>query len=1071
MKLILLLALQIFISATILSQNKTLLLPIKSNYKWGYCDMNGKVVIEPQFDYAENFVCKLAKIKTKGKYGILDSTGRLIIEPKEEAINIFCPHYISVKEDSAWGLDDADGNKLIAPRFDKIELWKEDLFLLKKNNLVGLFDAKTKTLIEPEFTSINRYGNYYLVNKLGKQGVLDKSLKTQIQPEYVGLEILDSSTVLLKERDFWAVVHSFGVNITKFDYMAFKKLDDDFIMLKAKVGGWHLFSLKLKKIITSEPHENYALLDENLILTTKFNRHGVLDNNGKTILGLYFTNIHKNEDFLLVEKDTKWGLASVDGKFVIETVHDRLFPFKQNVAVFEAPTGKGVINNAGKILVSPLYKEIDIRDNMAYCKDGNDKITTAALDGKSKKSTNSPKIVKTTLPKNNTKSVHTWLRGNGRKYGLVGHDTVYVPFNFDEVVQKGEYALAGIKVDYRNNPRMYGFLNQQKLIDLATLKYDLVNNNTGKVLHQGTNIWYYRIADFQTGDYAKMIYEGGLQALISKQGKIMQEYSFQSKEKKMLRQPFNYIGSFSEGIAPYSIGGTMNYAGDWESARTTGGKWGYVDQDGKFISDPKFDEAGPFINGRAIVKTRGLYGVIDELGKYVIDPIHASISFLENSNYKFLKIETKKDRFGLIDTVGKLLTPIAFDKIFPYKDGLARVMTNGKFGFIDENQKMVVPAIYDNALDFSEGMAAISLGKLWGFIDKDGVQQIIPMSPMVGRYKNGIAPASKDGKMTYINKDGRLIIVPKFVLATEFSNELAIVSSDGKKKGLIDTKGKEAVPEIYDDIQFLSKNDLAKVKEDGEWKLFNLKLKKVISKKSFLDIGEFNDGLALVKSDKYYNFIDTSGKIIINKKFLFASPFSNGLARVGLEIKTGFINPKGNTVINFSLGNTTDFNSNHAFTQIDNKLWAILDKNGKIITSAMFTNPKPFSDGFSLMGSGKEYYFIDTLGQNIFKEKFELAYPFEYKVARVKSTRWGLLSTNGYHYVENKFDYISEYKDKQAVVGLYNSVGIADLNGSFIIEPSFDSVYGISETLFRAEQSDAVGYIKDDRSYLWDLKK
>lgn len=1069
MKLIFTLTLPFLLCFSVFSQSGNLLLPIKVDYKWGYCNQDGKIVIEPQYDYAENFICKLSKVKLKGKFGIVDSTGKTIIEPKEEAVNIFCPHYISIKEDSVWGLDDAEGNRLIDPQFTTIELWAEDLFIIKKDNLTGIYDAKTKTLINPIYTSISKVKNFYVVNIEGKLGLLDKSFKTLIEPQYIGLEILDSTSILVKAKDFWAVSYAYGVNITKFDFMAFKKIDQEFVMLKAKIGGWHLYNLRKRKIISAEPHENYSLIDDYLIMTTKYNKHGLMDGIGNTILGLNYSNIHKNDDYLLVEKDGKWGLTTKEGNFIIETVHDRLFPFRKNLAVFETSTGKGVININGKILIKPVFIEVNIKDKLAVCKDNEGNTFNLSLDGKSKVINVKTKGYQ--IANSSTSEAHSWLRGEGRKWGLVGNDTIFVPFKFDEVIIKGNYALAGNKIDYRTNPRMYGYLNQQKLIELANVKFDLVDNISGKILHHGNNIWLFRVEDFETGENAKMIYEGGLQALISKQGKIIQDYSFLSREKRMVRNPFSYIGKFNDQIANYCVGGTMNYAGDWESAKVTGGKWGYIHQNGKFLSEPQFEEAGPFINGRAIVKIKGLYGVIDETGAYVIKPTLSNITFLENSNNNYLKIESKKDRFGLIDTLGKLLTPISYDKIFPFKEGKARIMVNGKYGFIDENHLVAVQPIYDNALDFSEGFAAICLGKLWGFINKDGIQEIMPMSPSVGNYKDGIAPAARDGKMTYINKDGRLIVVPKYAYASEFYNGMAIVSTDGKKRGIIDGKAKTLLPEEYDDIQFLKKSNLAKIKQDGEWKLMNLRTFKPITKKSYLEIGEFSEDLVLARAEKNYSYLDSNGKAVINKKFSSAFAFSNGLARAIQDNKTGFINLKGNTIVNFNYTTCTDFNNNHAFTLTDNKLWAIINKNGKNVTSGIFSNPKPFSNNVSLISNGKDYFFVDTLGNNISKEKFELAYPFEFGVARVKSNKWGLLNVKGYHYVENKYDYFSEFKDNQAVIGLYYSVGIADLDGNYIVEPSFDNVFGISDKVFRAEQSDAVGYLRSDKTFIWELKK
>jgi hypothetical protein len=60
-----------------------------SGKKWGYIDKSGKIVIEPQFDWALHFTEGLAAVKVKGKYGFLDQTGKMVIQPQyHEARNL-----------------------------------------------------------------------------------------------------------------------------------------------------------------------------------------------------------------------------------------------------------------------------------------------------------------------------------------------------------------------------------------------------------------------------------------------------------------------------------------------------------------------------------------------------------------------------------------------------------------------------------------------------------------------------------------------------------------------------------------------------------------------------------------------------------------------------------------------------------------------------------------------------------------------------------------------------------------------------------------------------------------------
>jgi hypothetical protein len=55
-------------------------------------------------------------------------------------------------------------------------------------------------------------------------------------------------------------------------------------------------------------------------------------------------------------------------------------------------------------------------------------------------------------------------------------------------------------------------------------------------------------------------------------------------------------------------------------------KWGYVDENGKLVIQPQFDDESNFFdNGLATVKVNGKYGIIDKKGKYVANPQYNDI--------------------------------------------------------------------------------------------------------------------------------------------------------------------------------------------------------------------------------------------------------------------------------------------------------------------------------------------------------------------------------------------------------------------------------------------------------------
>ena len=52
------------------------------NGKWGYVDMDGNVVIDPQYDEAKSFSHGVAAICTGGKWGYINRDAQVIVEPQ-----------------------------------------------------------------------------------------------------------------------------------------------------------------------------------------------------------------------------------------------------------------------------------------------------------------------------------------------------------------------------------------------------------------------------------------------------------------------------------------------------------------------------------------------------------------------------------------------------------------------------------------------------------------------------------------------------------------------------------------------------------------------------------------------------------------------------------------------------------------------------------------------------------------------------------------------------------------------------------------------------------------------------
>ena len=89
------------------------------------------------------------------------------------------------------------------------------------------------------------------------------------------------------------------------------------------------------------------------------------------------------------------------------------------------------------------------------------------------------------------------------------------------------------------------------------------------------------------------------------------------------------------------------------AAVKSGGKWGFIDADGKTMIEPQYEEARSFSNGYAAVKSDGKWGFIDTNGQLVIDcqfdgakDFNSHGCVFVNTNGKWQMLALKKDNYS-----------------------------------------------------------------------------------------------------------------------------------------------------------------------------------------------------------------------------------------------------------------------------------------------------------------------------------------------------------------------------------------------------------------------------------------
>ncbi len=305
----------------------------------------------------------------------------------------------------------------------------------------------------------------------------------------------------------------------------------------------------------------------------------------------------------------------------------------------------------------------------------------------------------------------------------------------------------------------------------------------------------------------------------------------------------------------------------------------YIDSNGKVVIDAgNFISARGFSNGLAAVQAKnGLWGFINKEGKFVIEPKYEEVGDF-SEGVVFAKLP--EESFGLnsnsqvyINTLGEVIFQTNFEVAFQFSEGVALAQDAGMVYLVDGNGQIRKLFDMDTFLlepenpKFSAGLLAIQ-----------GVEA---------------------GKYGYLDMNGKLVISPRYENATSFSDGLArvtIIEKGREMLGFLDVEGKFTLLPTFDINHDFLRNSrdfsdglagvafIPPATVDIPTYNFINKLGKTIFKTSSIDVGQLKEGRIFVYYHEAgkYGYVDRYGNLIIPPTYTLASDFSEGLACVAI---------------------------------------------------------------------------------------------------------------------------------------------------------------------------------------------
>ncbi len=190
---------------------------------------------------------------------------------------------------------------------------------------------------------------------------------------------------------------------------------------------------------------------------------------------------------------------------------------------------------------------------------------------------------------------------------------------------------------------------------------------------------------------------------------------------------------------------------------------------------------------------------------------------------------------------------------------------------------------------------------------------------------------------------------------------------------------------------------------------------------AYQEARDFHEGLAAVKQNNRWGYIDNLGRVAI--PFVYNTPeagdFSEGVAFVG--------------------DHYIDTSGNPAFVRPDDdsRAWGH-EKWGTDGQEKYFNNGMAFSQGLAAVQSGGQWGYIDLSGNYAIAPIFERADSFSEGLAAVrKNGHWGYINLRGKLVIPHRFIRANRFSEGKAMVNLNGRRGFINKSGDIVIKPTY----------------------------------
>lgn len=434
-------------------------------------------------------------------------------------------------------------------------------------------------------------------------------------------------------------------------------------------------------------------------------------------------------------------------------------------------------------------------------------------------------------------------------------------------------------------------------------------------------------------------------------------------------------------------------------------KWQILNEvNGEIICEKKFTTLKLLSDTLSLVSNDNYFGIINH--KNCKFKIPESIVHAQKVSSEFIKLRFRNGKYDIINLKGESILKRPYDQIQSAGSGLAKVKLNDKWGLITPRGKEILTIEYDSIRTYHHERLALKKSGKWFFIN----EKLFPINDslydMVSDYISEGAIVKKDNYWSLIDPSGKPV----------YSDLDSIVYNKGLLFGLKNSKWfllpEKKENEHFAEINFKDRNEASRVKNDGEWGIYNFSdaswlIAPVYSKLDFI-----TNNKLIAKNDNKLGLINTDGNVVIPIEYS------------KLEWQIGF--------------------RNNLFLAQNDKFKLINEKDRSILQSDY---PIKRQGSLFVLRDDKKMYLYELDGDLIFEDKIDsiLVLQGSNYFAFQDKGKWGIMEVKGNEIIDSDFTDIRELSDKFIALKTEDFWEIFKKDGGKLINEDF-SITEIKET-------------------------